>query len=275
MVFNPATGGGETAGRRRDTQEAVERAGLEVLWLETTREDPGQGLTAKAVAEGVDLVMAQGGDGTVMACVTGLAGTQVPLAVLPGGTGNLLATNFDVPADLDGAVEVALDGDRVRLDVAALEWSFTDIVRRHEAWRTTFRMQDESVQQVIQPPWPMALPVVDLRAVPEAGREDEALRVATEQARQPFDLERGPLLRATLVRVDDTHHRLYVALHHIIFSLRCLSTHLLLAIGMKVRIGRTLQSFPPSKRSGRLSTHSAFQPDGLRPLASAGTLPQP
>jgi YegS/Rv2252/BmrU family lipid kinase len=65
--------------------------------------------------------MAQGGDGTVMACVTGLAGTDVPLAVLPGGTGNLLATNFDVPADLEGAVEVALDGDRVRLDVAAMD----------------------------------------------------------------------------------------------------------------------------------------------------------
>jgi diacylglycerol kinase family enzyme len=56
-----------------------------------------------------------------MACVTGLAGTEVPLAVLPGGTGNLLATNFDVPVDLDGAVEVALDGDRVRLDVAAMD----------------------------------------------------------------------------------------------------------------------------------------------------------
>jgi YegS/Rv2252/BmrU family lipid kinase len=121
VVFNPATGGGDTAGRKRDTQEALEGAGVEVLWLETTREDPGQGLTAKAVAEGVDLVIAQGGDGTVMACVTGLAGTDVPLAVLPGGTGNLLATNFDIPSELDEAVEVALEGDRVRLDVAALD----------------------------------------------------------------------------------------------------------------------------------------------------------
>jgi YegS/Rv2252/BmrU family lipid kinase len=121
VVFNPATGGGDAAGRKRDTREALEGAGLEVLWLETTPEDPGQGQTAKALAEGVELVMAQGGDGTVMACVTGLAGTEVPLAVLPGGTGNLLATNFDVPADLEGAVGVALDGDRVRLDVAAMD----------------------------------------------------------------------------------------------------------------------------------------------------------
>jgi YegS/Rv2252/BmrU family lipid kinase len=121
VVFNPATGGGEAADRKRDTMAALEAAGLEVLWLETTKEDPGQGQTAKAVAEGVELVMAQGGDGTVMACVTGLAGTEVPLAVLPAGTGNLLATNFDIPSDLDGAVEVALDGDRVRLDVAAMD----------------------------------------------------------------------------------------------------------------------------------------------------------
>jgi YegS/Rv2252/BmrU family lipid kinase len=121
VVFNPATGGGETEGRKRDTLEALEGAGLDVLWLETTKEDPGQGMTAKAVAEGVDLVMAQGGDGTVMACVTGLAGTEVPLAVLPGGTGNLLATNFDIPSELEEAVEIALDGDRVRLDVAAMD----------------------------------------------------------------------------------------------------------------------------------------------------------
>jgi diacylglycerol kinase (ATP) len=60
VVFNPATGGGDTAGRKRDTQEALQGAGLEVLWLETTLEDPGQGLTAKALAEGVDLVMARG-----------------------------------------------------------------------------------------------------------------------------------------------------------------------------------------------------------------------
>jgi YegS/Rv2252/BmrU family lipid kinase len=120
VVFNPATGGGEADARRSDTRAALDDAGLDVLWLETTPEDPGQGATREAIAKGVDLVMAQGGDGTVMACVTGLAGTDVPLAVLPGGTGNLLATNFDIPSDLDGAVQVALHGERRRLDVAAM-----------------------------------------------------------------------------------------------------------------------------------------------------------
>jgi YegS/Rv2252/BmrU family lipid kinase len=120
VVFNPATGGGEADARRSDTEAALAGAGLEVLWLETTPQDPGQEATREALAEGVDLVMAAGGDGTVMACVTGLAGTEVPLAVLPGGTGNLLAANFDIPTDLDGAVEVALHGERRRLDVAAM-----------------------------------------------------------------------------------------------------------------------------------------------------------
>jgi diacylglycerol kinase (ATP) len=120
VVFNPATGGGDSASRRRDTEEALAGAGLDVLWLETTPEDPGQEVTRRAVAEGVDLVMAQGGDGTVAACVTGLAGSDAPLAVLPGGTGNLLAANFDIPSELDGAVEVALHGERRRLDVGAM-----------------------------------------------------------------------------------------------------------------------------------------------------------
>jgi YegS/Rv2252/BmrU family lipid kinase len=120
VVFNPATGH-ETAPRRAaETRGALERAGLEVLWLETSEGEPGSGLVRRALAEGVDLVVVSGGDGTVMACVTGLAGSEVPLAVLPGGTGNLLAANFDLPGDLDGAVEVALRGERRRLDVGAL-----------------------------------------------------------------------------------------------------------------------------------------------------------
>jgi YegS/Rv2252/BmrU family lipid kinase len=118
VVFNPAAG--EASDRRAEIQAALAANGLEVRWSETTRQDPGRGLTRRAVRKGAELVMVAGGDGTVMACVTGLAGTGVPLAVLPGGTGNLLANNFEIPDDLDGAVEVALHGERRQLDVGAL-----------------------------------------------------------------------------------------------------------------------------------------------------------
>jgi amino acid adenylation domain-containing protein len=102
------------------------------------------------------------------------------------------------------------------LDVAALEGALADILRRHEAWRTAFRVHDGQPVQVIQPPPAIALPVVDLRSVARDGREAEAIRLATEDAVRPFDLERGPLLRARLVRLDDEDWRLYLALHHIV-----------------------------------------------------------
>jgi aspartate racemase len=104
------------------------------------------------------------------------------------------------------------------LDVTALEQSLTEILKRHEAWRTSFPVVDGQPVQVINPAPQFTLPPVDLRQLPEAEREAEALRLATEDAQQPFDLVHGPLLRATLVRLNDTDHRLFVTLHHIIFD---------------------------------------------------------
>ncbi len=104
------------------------------------------------------------------------------------------------------------------LDVAALEQSFNEILRRHEAWRTSYPIVDGQPVQVINPAPQLTLPPVDLRHLPEGEREAEALRRATEDAQQPFDLVHGPLLRATLMRLDDTDHRLFLTLHHIIFD---------------------------------------------------------
>lgn len=104
------------------------------------------------------------------------------------------------------------------LDVVALERGFNEIVRRHEPWRTTFSIVDGDPSQVIHPPPRIALPVIHLEGLPEDRREPEALRLATEDARAPFDLAKGPLLRARLVRLNDAEHRLYLTLHHIIFD---------------------------------------------------------
>ncbi|WP_091645649.1 diacylglycerol/lipid kinase family protein [Micromonospora pallida] len=107
---------------RRVVDETLTAAGWpEPLWYETTVEDPGRGQTEQAVAAGVDVVFACGGDGTVMSCVSGLVGTEVALAVLPQGTGNLLAANLGLSGDLAAGLEVAVEQGRRRLDVGAVE----------------------------------------------------------------------------------------------------------------------------------------------------------
>ncbi|HVN18035.1 MAG TPA: amino acid adenylation domain-containing protein [Dongiaceae bacterium] len=104
------------------------------------------------------------------------------------------------------------------LDVKALECSFSEILRRHEAWRTSFPVINGAPVQQVNEPWYVKLPVIDLRALPESQREAEALRLATEDARRPFDLANGPLVRAQLVRLQNESYRLFVNCHHLIFD---------------------------------------------------------
>ncbi len=103
---------------------------------------------------------------------------------------------------------------RGRLDRAALAAALGEIVRRHEALRTAFREEAGEPLQVIAPPAPFSLPLIDLRGLP--GRKEEAERLAAEEARRPFDLGRGPLLRAALLRLDGEEHVALVTLHHIV-----------------------------------------------------------
>ena len=102
------------------------------------------------------------------------------------------------------------------LHVEALEQSLNEIVRRHQALRTIFRVIDGQPMQVILPSLILPLPVVDLSDCTENGREDEARRLAREEAERPFDLVRGPLLRATLLRLGHEDHVLLLTMHHIV-----------------------------------------------------------
>ncbi len=104
------------------------------------------------------------------------------------------------------------------LEVNALEKSLNELLRRHEAWRTIFPLVDGRPVQVIQPALHLDLPFVDLRSLPEAQRETEAVQLASQDAKRPFDLSSGPLLRALLIRMGDEEHRLFLTLHHIIFD---------------------------------------------------------
>jgi amino acid adenylation domain-containing protein len=107
---------------------------------------------------------------------------------------------------------------RGALDVPTLERVLTEIVRRHESWRTAFAMVEGEPVQVIQPAVPVVLPFVDLSQMPAAQKESEAQRLAIKDALRPFDLSQTPLFRALLVRFSDTEHRLFLTLHHILFD---------------------------------------------------------
>lgn len=92
------------------------------LWLETTKEDPGIGMCRRAVDEGCTVVFVCGGDGTVMAAATALAGGDVPMAILPAGTGNLLARNLGLPLDdEDAALRIGVGGATRAIDVGAID----------------------------------------------------------------------------------------------------------------------------------------------------------
>jgi undecaprenyl-diphosphatase len=106
---------------QRQIHAALASAGWpKPLWLETTREDPGSGQTRQALQAGAEVIFACGGDGTVTACASELAGAQAALAVVPSGTGNLLAANLNLPARPADAVAAATARGRQRLDIGVV-----------------------------------------------------------------------------------------------------------------------------------------------------------
>ncbi len=102
------------------------------------------------------------------------------------------------------------------LDASALERSLNEIVRRHELLRTTFTTVDGKPVQRVSPQLSLPLPVVDLRMIPDSEREEEVTRLAVQEARRPFDLSHGPLLRVTLLRLSDDEHVVLLNMHHIV-----------------------------------------------------------
>ena len=102
------------------------------------------------------------------------------------------------------------------LNIEALEKSLNEIVRRHESQRTTFTVADAKPVQVIARSLTIPFPLRDLTSLPDARRETEASRIAREEAQTPFDLAKGPLVRAALLKVAADEHVLLLTMHHIV-----------------------------------------------------------
>ncbi|WP_421548355.1 non-ribosomal peptide synthetase [Pseudomonas sp. QD4] len=117
------------------------------------------------------------------------------------------STAYNIPAGL------RLRGE---LDQDALRTSFEQLIERHESLRTRFFERDGQALQQVAPSAEFNLQLIDLGDLPPAEREARARQIREDEARTQFDLEHGPLLWVTLLRLDDEEHQLLVTLHHII-----------------------------------------------------------
>ena len=110
-------------GGRRELRAALRQAGHDApLWYELSRSGEAPDAIDEAMEEGADLVYAWGGDGLVQRCIDTLVdcALDVPLAILPAGTGNLLARHFEIPREVGPAVEIGLRGRRMPIDVGRI-----------------------------------------------------------------------------------------------------------------------------------------------------------
>ena len=105
---------------------------------------------------------------------------------------------------------------RGALNIEALERTLSEVVRRHEVLRTHFIAVDGEAVQVIEAAAPVRLAVLDLSGLDEAERTAETERLVAAESARPFDLRRGPLLRVSLLRLDEEEHVALMTMHHIV-----------------------------------------------------------
>jgi amino acid adenylation domain-containing protein len=117
--------------------------------------------------------------------------------------------------NIDLAFRLDLDPDD-SIDIDAMGRALREIVRRHEALRASFSASDGQPVQLIHPEVDIPFPIVDLTGLPEAEREGEAMRIALQEAQQPFDLSQAPLLRASLLRLSNESFVFLLTVHHIV-----------------------------------------------------------
>ncbi|MEP6665925.1 MAG: diacylglycerol kinase family protein [Nocardioidaceae bacterium] len=121
VILNPIKVDDADAFKTRLGLAAREAGWDEPLWFETTIDDAGRSMARAAVAAGADVVVAAGGDGTVRVVCAEMAGTGIPVGVIPTGTGNLLARNLGIPLFHDAALDTVLRGQDRAIDIVRIE----------------------------------------------------------------------------------------------------------------------------------------------------------
>ncbi|MGN6279842.1 MAG: non-ribosomal peptide synthetase [Sphingomonas sp.] len=150
-------------------------------------------------------------------------------------------------------------------DHRALEMALTEIVRRHEIWRTSFHDDDGNVTQRIAPPFEVKLPLLDITDMPADEREAEAHRLATADAKAPIDFTRAPMFRARVIKVSDDEHRLYLTLHHIIFDGVSIYRTLVPELAALVKAFEAGQPSPLAEPAIQYADYAAWQQDQADP----------
>ena len=136
-----------------------------------------------------------------------LSASQAQLWYLSQSAPDALALNEVIEIQKTGA-----------LDTEALRRALTEVINRHEAWRTTFRCIDGVPHQFVHGPKEVDLPFADLSHLSAEHANRRATEIAAADNRCPYDLADGPLIRPRLIRITDDDHRLYLGLHHLILD---------------------------------------------------------